>query len=114
MSRLLTPAEIEALRAVEPDFAASHAAAPFVAAPTETYRLTAEAGFAEIAPAAIDALEPGSVVPLRAARPGLVEIVVNAVVVGYGRLETRDGEACVRVVQLAPALGSAPGRGGNR
>lgn len=113
MSRLLTPAEIEALRAVEPDFAA-----PFVPAPTETYRLTAEAGFAEIAPAAIDALEPGSVVPLRAARPGLVEIVVNAVVVGYGRLETRDGEACVRVVQLAPTIATtyapAPRRGGNR
>jgi hypothetical protein len=103
MSRLLTPAEIEALRAAEPA-----ADAPYVAAPTETYHLTAEAGSAEIAPAALDQLEPGSVLSLQAAKPGLVEIVVNTVVVGYGRLETRDGEPCVRVVQLAPR------RGGNR
>lgn len=103
MSRLLTPAEIEALRAADPP-----AAAPFVAAPTETYRLSVEAGSAEIDHAALAALEPGSVLSLHAAKPGLVEIVVNAVVVGYGRLEVRHGEPCVRVVQLAPS------RGGNR
>ncbi|HEU4335264.1 MAG TPA: FliM/FliN family flagellar motor switch protein [Candidatus Eisenbacteria bacterium] len=114
MSRLLTPAEIEALRAAEPPAAAPGADAPFVAAPTETYRLTAEAGSAEIAPAALDQLEPGSVLPLSAAKPGLVEIVVNAVVVGYGRLEARDGEPCVRVVQLAPRPRPASRRGGNR
>jgi hypothetical protein len=92
MSRLLTPAELEALRAKE----------PFVPAPTETYRVSAEAGHAEIAPEAIEALEPGTVLPLTAAKPGLVAIVANAVVVAYGRLEQRDGAPVVRVVQLAP------------
>lgn len=91
MSRLLTPAEIAALRAVE----------PFVPAPTETFIVTVEAGTAALAPEAVASLEPGSVFPIRAARPGLVEIVANAVVVGYGRLEQRDGDLAVRVVSLA-------------
>lgn len=97
MSRLLTPAEIAALRAVE----------PFVPAPTETYTVTVEAGTAALAPEAVASLEPGSVFPIRAARPGLVEIVANAVVVGYGRLEQRDGDLAVRVVSLARLQTSA-------
>jgi len=91
VSRLLTPAEVEALRARE----------PHVPAPTETYRVAVEAGFAEIAPERIAALEPGSVIRLSVERPGLVEIVANAVVVAYGRLEDQDGQPSVRVVRLA-------------
>jgi len=91
VSRLLTPAEVEALRATE----------AIVPAPTETYRVAVEAGYAELAPEAVAALEPGAVIHLDAARPGLVEIVANAVVVAYGRLEELDGRPSVRVVQLA-------------
>ena len=91
MSRLLTPAEIEALRAVD----------PFIPAPTETLLVTAEAGSASLAPDAVASLEPGSVIHLKATKPGLVEIVANAVVVGHGRLEQRHGELVVRVVSLA-------------
>jgi len=109
MSRLLTPAEIEALRAVE----------PFVAAPTETFLVTVEAGTAALAPDVVASLEPGSVIPLRAAKPGLVEIVANAVVVGHGRLEERQGELAVRVVSLARPVRSTAvakmfGKGGPR
>lgn len=96
MSRLLTPAEIAALRTVDE---------PFVPAPTETYTVTVEAGSAALAPEAVASLEPGSVFPIHAARPGLVEIVANAVVVGYGRLEQREGELAVRVVSLARLQG---------
>ena len=90
MSRLLTPAEIAALRDVE----------PFVPAPSETYTVTIEAGSAALTPEAVASLEPGTVFPIRAARPGLVEIVANAVVVGYGRLEQKGGDLAVRVVSL--------------
>jgi len=93
MSRLLTPAEIEALRAAE----------PFVSAPTETFLVTAEVGSASLAPEVVASLEPGSVIPLHAAKPGLVEIVANAVVVGHGRLEENAGGLSVRVVSLARA-----------
>lgn len=96
MSRLLTPAEIAALRAVE----------PFVPAPTETYTVTVEAGTAALTPEAVASLEPGSVFPILAARTGLVEIVANAVVVAYGRLEQREGGLAVRVVSLPRAQGS--------
>ena len=91
MSRLLTPAEVAALRAAE----------PFVPAPTETFTVTVEAGNAALTPEAVASLEPGSVIRLQAARPGLVEIVANGVVVGYGRLEQREGAPVVRVVSLA-------------
>jgi hypothetical protein len=91
VSRLLTPSEIDALRARE----------PFIPAPTETFRVSVEAGHADIAPEAVDALEPGSILRLTAAKPGLVEIVANAVVVAYGRIENQDGQSSVRVVQLA-------------
>ena len=59
MSRLLTPAEIAALRSVE----------PFVPAPTETFTVTVEAGSAVLAPEAVASLEPGSVFPIRAQQP---------------------------------------------
>ena len=103
MSRLLTPAEIEALRAVD----------PFVPAPTETFLVTAEAGTAALSPETVASLEPGSVITLRAAKPGLVEIVANATVIGYGRLEERPGGLSVRVVSLArPGMGSPSGNTG--
>ena len=94
MSRLLTPAEIEALRAVED---------PFVPAPTETYLVTAELGTADLTPNAVASLEPGSVVPLRSEKLGLVTLVANAVVVGYGRVEEHDGALSIRVVSLPRA-----------
>jgi hypothetical protein len=97
MSRLLTPAEIAALRAVE----------PFVPAPVETYTVTIEAGTATLTPEVVASLEPGSLFPIRAARPGLVEILANAVVVGYGRLESRNGDLQVRVVSLPRVQGNA-------
>jgi len=99
MSRLLTPAEIEALRAAE----------PFVPAPTETLHVTVEVGTAELASDAVASLEPGNVIPLRAARPGLVEIVANSVVVGYGKVEERDGRLAVRVVSLPRVQTAARG-----
>jgi hypothetical protein len=105
VSRLLTPAEIEALRAVD----------SFVPAPTETFRVSVEAGSTEIAPEAVASLEPGVVLPLSVAVPGLVEIVANAVVVAYGRLEERDGGLSVRVMQLAQGrAGRIQGSGGIR
>ncbi len=99
MSRLLTPAEIAALRAVDE---------PFVPAPTETYIVTVEAGSAALTPEAVASLEPGSVFPIQAARSGLVEIVANAVVVAYGRLEQHEGELAVRVVSLPRARAGSP------
>jgi hypothetical protein len=99
MSRLLTPAEVDALRAAD----------PFVPAPTETFLVTIEVGAASLAPAEVASLEPGSVIPIAAAKPGLVEIVANATVVGHGRLEERDGALAVRVVSLA-----RQGKGGRR
>ena len=97
MSRLLTPAEISALRVME----------PFVPAPVEAYTVTIEAGTASLTPEAVASLEPGSVFPIRATRPSLVEIVANGIVVGYGRLESRDGGLEVRVVSLPRTHGSA-------
>lgn len=94
MSRLLTPAEVEALRAGIPG------AEPFVPAPTETYVVTAELGTADLPPEAVAALEPGSIVRIHPERPGLVALVANAVVVGYGRVEVQDGEIAVRVMAL--------------
>lgn len=99
MSRLLTPAEIAALRQAE----------PFVPAPVETFTVTIEAGTAALTPETVASFEPGTVFPIRTARPGLVEIVANAVVVGYGRLESRDGGLSVRVVSL-PRLESSTTR----
>ena len=99
MSRLLTPAEIEALRAAD----------AFVPAPTETFLVTAEVGTAALSPETVASLEPGSVIPLRAAKPGLLEIVANAMVVGHGRLVEGPGGLSVRVVSLA-----RPGKGGPR
>jgi flagellar motor switch/type III secretory pathway protein FliN len=99
MSRLLTPAEVEALRSAD----------RFVPAPTETFHVTVEAGTAAIAPDALASLQPGSVIPLQAAKPGLVAIVANAVIVGHGRLEERQGTLAVRVVSLA-----LPRKGGRR
>ncbi len=92
MSRLLSPAEIAALRAADE---------PFIPAPTETFTVTVEAGSAALTPEAVASLEPGSIFPIQAARVGLVEIVANAVSVGYGRLEQREGELVVRVVSLS-------------
>jgi hypothetical protein len=99
MSRLLTPAEIAALRAVDE---------PFVPAPTETFTVTVEAGTAALTPDAVASLEPGSVFAVQAASLGLVEIVANAVAVGYGRLEQREGELVVRVVSLARPRSAPP------
>ena len=98
MSRLLTPAEIDALRAAD----------SFVPAPTETFLVTAEVGTAALSPETVASLEPGSVIPLRAAKPGLLEIVANAMVVGHGCLVEGPGGLSVRVVSLARPVKGGP------
>lgn len=90
MARLLTQEELDALRGNE----------PYVAAPTERYRVSVEAGSTELSPEQIRDLEPGDVIPLerRAGEP--VEILANAVPVALGELVLRDGLLAVRVVRL--------------
>jgi flagellar motor switch/type III secretory pathway protein FliN len=90
MARLLTQEEIEALRGSE----------PYVAAPTERYRVSVEAGSTQLSLEQIRGLEPGDVLPLerRAGEP--VEILANAVPVALGELVLRDGLQAVRVVRL--------------
>jgi flagellar motor switch protein FliM len=89
MSRVLTPEELEALRAE-----------PFIPAPRERFRVSVEAGSTDLTPEQIDALEPGAVIPLerRASEP--VEILANAVPVALGELVVQDGLAAVRVVRV--------------
>lgn len=90
MSRLLTPEELEALRAAE----------PYIPAPSERFHIVVDAGHADLAPEEVAALAPGSVIPLDrpAGRP--VEIVANAVTVARGELVEVGGRAAVRVLTL--------------
>jgi hypothetical protein len=91
MSRLLTPEEIEALRA-DP---------PFVPAPRERYHIVVDAGHADLDPGQVEDLKPGDVIPLDRHHEGVVEIVANAVTVAYGVMTEIEGRAAVRVVSLA-------------
>jgi len=90
MSRVLTPEELEALRAN----------APYIPAPRERFRVSVEAGSTELLPDQVGALKPGDVIPLerRAGEP--VEILANAVPVALGVLTTQGGLAAVRVVRV--------------
>ena len=99
MSRLLTPAEIEALRA---DL-------PFVPAPREQFHIVVDAGHADLLPEQVDDLKPGDVIALDRHAEGVVEIVANAVTVAHGTLIEVDGRAAVRVVSLVGRT-PAPGR----
>lgn len=90
MSRLLTPQEIEALRA---DL-------PFVPAPREHLHIVVDAGHADLLPEQVDDLKPGDVVLLDRHASGVVEIVANAVTVAYGTLVEAEGRAAVRVTSL--------------
>jgi hypothetical protein len=90
MSRLLTPAEIEALRA---DL-------PFIPAPRESFHIVVDAGHADLLPEQVDDLKPGDVIVLDRHADGVVEIVANAVTVAYGTLVELEGRAAVRVVSL--------------
>ena len=90
MSRLLTPQEIEALRAVE----------PYVPAPRERFHVVVEAGHAELTPDEISALQPGDFVTLDRVTSQPVDVVANAVVVARGYLAERNGRAAVRIVSL--------------
>jgi hypothetical protein len=90
MSRLLTPAEIEALRA---DL-------PFIPAPREQFHIVVDAGHADLLPERVDDLKPGDVIVLDRHTDGVVEIVANALTVAYGTLVDVDGRAAVRVVSL--------------
>jgi flagellar motor switch protein FliM len=101
MSRVLTPEEIAALRAE-----------PFIPAPRERYRVSVEAGSADLTPSEIAALAPGDVIPLERRAHEPVEILANAVPVALGELIVRDGLAAVRVVRLLPP--GAPPRGESR
>jgi len=91
MSRLLTPEEIAALRAE----------APYVPAPREHYHVVVDAGHADLAPEALDALRVGDVIPLSRDASAPVEIVANGTTVATGQLVSLDGRAAVRVVSLA-------------
>jgi flagellar motor switch protein FliM len=90
MSRVLTPQEIEALRAAE----------PYIPAPRERYHVVVEAGHAELTPGEIAALQPGDFVTLDRATSQPVEIVANAVMVARGYLTERHGRVAVRIVSL--------------
>lgn len=100
MSRVLTPEEIAALRAE-----------PFIPAPRERYRVSVEAGSAELAPAEIAALAPGDIIPLERRAHEPVEILANSVPVALGELVVRNGLAAVRVVRLLRP-GETPARPG--
>ena len=97
MSRLLTPEELEALRAAE----------PYVPAPRERYYVVVDAGHAELTPEEIAALQPGDLVTLDRVTSQPVELVANAVTVARGFLTERNGRAAVRIVSL---VGSPTGR----
>lgn len=102
MSRILSPEEVEALRAAE----------PYVPAPKERFHIVVDAGHAELAPDEVAALEPGVVIPLDRKIGDPVEIVANAVAVARGVLVHIDGRAAVRIVSLVhPPVGS--GRSGS-
>ena len=90
MSRLLTPEELRALRAVD----------PYIPAPTERFHIVVDAGHTDLAPEEVSALAPGSVIRLdrKAGQP--VEIVANAVTVAHGELVEIGGRVAVRVLSL--------------
>ena len=90
MSRLLTPEEIEALRAAD----------PYIPAPTERFHIVVDAGHAELAPEEVAALAPGAVIPLHRKAGHPVEIVANAVTVAHGELVEVGGRAAVRVISV--------------
>jgi flagellar motor switch protein FliM len=100
MSRLLTPEEIEALRA---DL-------PFIPGPREQFHVVVDAGHADLDSETIEDLKPGDVIALDRHTDGVVEIVANAVTVAYGTLIDADGRAAVRVVSLSPRSKHNPGR----
>jgi len=90
VSRLLTPEELKALRAVD----------PYIPAPTERFHIVVDAGHTDLPPEEVAALAPGSVIPLdrKAGQP--VEIVANAVTVAHGELVEVRGQVAVRVLSL--------------
>jgi flagellar motor switch protein FliM len=90
VSRLLTPEELKALRATE----------PYIPAPTERFRIVVDAGHADLAPEEVEALAPGSVIPLDRKAGHPVEIVANAVTVARGDLVEIGGRVAVRVRSL--------------
>lgn len=95
MSRVLTPEEIEALRA-----------GPFIPAPREQFRVSVEAGSIQLMPSEVESLAPGDVLPLERREHEPVEILANGVPVALGELTTLEGLAAVRVVRVL--LGGRP------
>ena len=90
MSRLLTPEELKALRAVD----------PYIPAPTERFHIVVDAGHTDLSPEEVAALAPGSVIPLDRKAKQPVEIVANAVTVAHGELVEVRGRVAVRVLSL--------------
>ena len=90
MSRLLSPSEIEALRSIE----------PHIPSPRGPLHIVIDAGHADLAPQAVAALEPGSLIPLDRKAGESVEIVSNSVTIAHGHLVEIDGRAAVRVASL--------------
>lgn len=96
MSRVLTPEEIEALRAES-----------FIPAPRERYRVSVEAGSTDLTPQQIAALRPGAIIPLERRAYDPVEILANAVPVALGELIVQDDLAAVRVTRVLRPGGPA-------
>jgi Type III flagellar switch regulator (C-ring) FliN C-term len=92
VSRLLTPEELKALRAMD----------PYIPAPTERFHIVVDAGHTDLSLEEVAALVPGSVIPLdrKAGQP--VEIVANAVTVAFGKLVEVRGRVAVRVLSVGP------------
>jgi flagellar motor switch protein FliM len=98
--RVLTPEELEALRAN----------APYIPAPRETFRVSVEAGSTQLTPEQVRTLQPGSVIPLERRAEEPVEILANSVPVALGTLVRQRGLVAVRVVRLLKP-GETPERG---
>jgi flagellar motor switch protein FliM len=87
---VLTPEEIQALRAAD----------PYIPAPRERFHIVVDAGHADLTSEEIEALEPGTVIQLDREWSQPVEIVANAVMVARGVLVEIGGRAAVRVLSM--------------
>ncbi len=92
MSRLLTPEEIEALRAVE----------PYIPAPRERFHVVIDAGHADLTSEEVASLKPGALIALDRKADEPVEVVANAVTIARGELTQVDGRRAVRIVPWPP------------
>lgn len=69
---------------------------------TVDVRLETLLGHATLTVAELNALTPGSVIPLSASLSDLVEVRLNGIVVGHGELVAAGDQFAVRLTSLAP------------